>query len=122
MRPLAALSLLAGIASLAATAACSSDNNNGGVTADVTVTQGASAKTTTAFSPNPFSESLASQATVTWVNGDGVTHRIVSDAPLFDSSNLGSGDNYTFTFTAAGTYTYHCSIHPNMVGTIEIDP
>ena len=90
------------------------------MTADVTITPGASAKTTTAFSPNPFTESIATQATVTWVNDDGVTHRVVSDAPLFDSGNLGSGDNYTFTFTAAGTYTYHCSIHPHMVGTITI--
>ena len=32
-----------------------------------------------------------------------------------------NGDTYSFTFTAAGTYPYHCSIHPNMVGTIVID-
>jgi len=46
----------------------------------------------------------------------------VSDTPLFASANLGSGASFTFVFTAAGTYPYHCSIHPNMVGTITITP
>ena len=120
MRPLAALSLLAGLASLAGTAACSSDNSGPPVTGDVSIVSGASSLGAAAFDPNPFSESIATQATVTWVNNDGVPHRIVSDAPLFDSPSLGGGGTYTFTFTAAGTYTYHCSIHPTMVGTITI--
>ena len=122
MRPALALSLI-GLAALAATAsACSSDNNNGGTTRDVTIVSGASTKTTTAFSPNPFTESIATRSEVIWANNDGTTHRIVSDAPLFDSGNMGNGDVYTFNFTAAGTYAYHCSIHPGMVGTIVIDP
>ena len=94
MRPLLAVSLL-GLASLAAVAACSSDNNNGGTTRDVTIVSG---------------------------NNDGTTHRVVSDAPLFDSGNMANGATYTFNFTAPGTYTYHCSIHPGMVGSIVIDP
>ncbi len=121
MRPLLALSLLAGTASLAATAACSSDSGPN-VTADVSIVAGASGLGANAFDPNPLTQSIATKATVTWVNNDGVTHRVISDAPLFDSANLSGGDNYTFTFTAAGTYTYHCSIHPTMVGTITINP
>ena len=122
MRPLLTLSLL-GIASIAGTvAACSSDDNNGGVTRDVTIVTGASTKGAAAFSPNPFTESIATRSEVIWANNDGTTHHIVSDEPLFDSGNMGNGETYTFTFTAAGTYTYHCSIHPAMVGTIVIDP
>jgi plastocyanin len=121
MRPALALSLL-GLASLAAVAACSSDDNNGGTTRDVTIVSGASTKTTTAFSPNPFTQSAATRTEVIWANDDGTTHRVVSDAPLFDSGNLGNGATYTFNFTAPGTYTYHCSIHPGMVGSIVIDP
>lgn len=121
MRPLLAVSLL-GLASLAAVAACSSDNNNGGTTRDVTIVSGASTKTTTAFSPNPFTESAATRTEVIWANNDGTTHRVVSDAPLFDSGNMANGATYTFNFTAPGTYTYHCSIHPGMVGSIVIDP
>ncbi len=114
MRPLLALSLL-GLASLAGTAACSSDNNGPAVTGDVSITSGASAKTTTAFAPNPFTKSVTTPL-VTWVNNDGVTHRIVSDAPLFASANLGNGASFSFSFTAPGDYAYHCSIHPGMVG------
>jgi plastocyanin len=122
MRPLLALTLIAGLASLAGTAACSDDNNGNTPTGDVSITSGASTKTTTAFSPNPFTRSLATSGQVTWVNSDGITHTVVSDLPLFDSGNVPAGDTYTFVFSAPGTYAYHCSIHPNMVGTIVIDP
>ena len=122
MRPLAALTLLAGIASLAGTAACSDDNNGNTPTADISITSGASSKTTTAFAPNPFTRSLASSGKVTWINNDGTTHDIESDEDLWDSGDMSNGDTFSFTFTAAGTYAYHCSIHPNMVGTIVINP
>ena len=120
MRPMLALSLL-GLASLAGTAACSSDSNGPPATGDISIVSGAATKTTTAFAPNPLTKGIATP-TVTWVNNDGTTHRIVSDTPLFASANLGSGASFSFVFTAAGTYPYHCSIHPNMVGTITITP
>lgn len=28
--------------------------------------------------------------------------------------------SYSRTFTAAGTYTYHCTVHPQMTGTITV--
>ena len=125
MRPALALSIL-GLAALAATAAaCSDDNNNGNTpTGDVTITSGASTKTTTAFAPNPYTRSLASSSggEVTWVNVDGVVHDIESDAALWDSGDMSRNETFSFTFTTPGTYTYHYSIHPGMVGTIQIDP
>jgi len=123
MRPRLALSLLAGLAFIAGTAACSDDDgNNNPPESDISITSGASGKTTNAFDPNPFTRSLATSGRVIWINNDGTTHDIESDTPLFDSGDMSSGDTFTFTFTAAGTYAYHCSIHPNMVGTIVIDP
>ena len=122
MRPRLALSLLAGIAFIAGIAACSDDDGGNPTTADITVTTGASSKTTTAFSPNPFEMPLATNGgRVVWVNADGVDHDIESDTPLFDF-DLSPGATNSHTFTAAGTYPYHCSIHPNMVGTITITP
>jgi len=32
------------------------------------------------------------------------------------------GTTFTHNFTTAGTYNYHCSIHPNMVGQIQVNP
>jgi plastocyanin len=123
MRPLLALTLMAGLASLAGTAACSDDNNNNPPAADISITSGASTKTTTAFSPNPFTRSLASDPTVVWVNNDGTVHDIEEDgAALWDSGDMSPNETFSFTFTTPGTYTYHCSIHPGMVGTIVINP
>ena len=122
MRPRFALSLLAGVAFIAGTAACS-DNNSNTPAADVSITSGASTKTTTAFSPNPFTKSLATSGQVTWVNNDGVQHDLESDTGgVFDSGDMSPNGTFSHTFTAAGTYAYHCSIHPNMVGTIVITP
>ena len=72
-----------------------------------------------AFSPNNLT--VKTGATVTWVNKDSTTHTVTSDNGAFtSSSNLNPGSNYTFTFTKAGTYPYHCSIHPEMKGTIVV--
>jgi plastocyanin len=35
---------------------------------------------------------------------------------------MSPNETFSFTFTTPGTYTYHCSIHPGMVGTIVINP
>jgi plastocyanin len=122
MRRSVTLPILLGVAVIITGTACSSDNSGPSVTGDVLIVQGASNLTTTAFSPNPFTESIATKNTVIWANKDNVTHHIVSDTPLFDSQNLPGGNTFTYTFTAPGTYTYHCSIHPGMVGTIQVNP
>jgi plastocyanin len=58
--------------------------------------------------------------TVTWKNQDDIPHTIVS-AGKFKSKALDTDDSYSFTFTAAGDYTYFCSLHPHMTGTIKVE-
>ena len=58
--------------------------------------------------------------TVTWKNHDDIPHTIVS-AGKFRSKTLDTDDSYSFTFTAAGDYTYFCSLHPHMTGTIKVE-
>lgn len=59
-------------------------------------------------------------ATVTWVNKDSVVHTATADGGLFDSAGLSTGQSYSHTFTKPGTYTYGCSVHPNMRGVITV--
>jgi plastocyanin len=66
------------------------------------------------FSPNPAT--VAGQA-VSWHNLDGTVHRVVLDNGRLDTGNLGpSRFSAAMTLPAAGGY--HCSIHPEMVGTL----
>ncbi|HYW63600.1 MAG TPA: cupredoxin family copper-binding protein [Bradyrhizobium sp.] len=58
--------------------------------------------------------------TVTWKNRDDIPHTVVS-AGKFRSKTLDTDDSYSFTFTAAGDYTYFCSLHPHMKGTIKVE-
>ena len=38
----------------------------------------------------------------------------------FDSGNIAQGATYEWTAAAAGTYKYHCKIHPAMTGTVTV--
>lgn len=58
--------------------------------------------------------------TVTWVNQDAPKHDVVADNGEFKSDLFDKGGTFSFTFTKAGTYPYHCSIHPGMVGTVVV--
>ena len=57
---------------------------------------------------------------VTWQNSDSGSHTATADGGEFDSGTLANGESFTFTFTTAGTYTYHCGIHSSMTGTITV--
>lgn len=74
------------------------------------------------FAFSPADITVKAGATVTWTNKDSVTHTVTETDSLKgpDSGNLASGKTYSFTFTAAGTYHYHCSIHPEMLGTVTV--
>jgi plastocyanin len=75
------------------------------------------------FAFSPATLTVKSGTTVTWTNEDGASHTVVSDAGAlvaFTSPSLATGSSYPVTFTQAGTYPYHCSIHPSMTGTIIV--
>lgn len=59
--------------------------------------------------------------TVTWTNKDSVSHTITSTTGSeLASSTLAVGGTYSHTFTATGTFTYHCTFHPSMTGTVIV--
>jgi len=57
---------------------------------------------------------------MTWVNKDGEPHTVVSVDGLFRSGALDTDDHFSFKFDKPGSYRFVCSIHPQMVGTIEV--
>jgi plastocyanin len=58
---------------------------------------------------------------IQWTNTASFEHTITfdSESSLSDPS-LQPGGTWEVKFTTAGTYQYHCSIHPQMVGTIVV--
>jgi plastocyanin len=72
------------------------------------------------FSFSPAQLVVKAGTTMTWKNQDDIPHTVVS-AGKFKSKALDTDDSYSFTFTAAGDYTYFCSLHPHMTGTIKVE-
>lgn len=58
-------------------------------------------------------------AAVTWLFTD-IKHNVTANDGSFTSPDLSGGQSYSYTFAKAGTYPYHCSIHPSMTGTIIV--
>jgi plastocyanin len=59
---------------------------------------------------------------ITWTNSDSAPHRVALDdgSCTMSGSIAGSGGKASLVFSVAGTYPFHCSIHPTMKGTITI--
>ena len=53
-------------------------------------------------------------------NHDGVSHTATSDTGAFDTGNIAGGASGSAEFESAGTFPYHCKIHPTMKGTIIV--
>jgi plastocyanin len=71
------------------------------------------------FSPATLTVKAGTQ--ITWTNGDDIPHTVVSDGQTFKSKVLGTGEKFTFTASKPGTYSYYCSIHPNMTGKVVVE-
>jgi plastocyanin len=92
-----------------------------GKTMTVTITTDSSGSFT--FSPKTLTISVGT--TVVWKNMTGAPHTVTSDDGSSFNSGVANpiaaqGGTYQFTFTKAGTFSYHCSIHPFMKATITV--
>ena len=89
-----------------------------GSSAAVSIPSGASVLTTTAFSPDLAD--VQAGTTVTWTNNDNVAHTSTSDGAGWNSGTVAPGGRFSFMFQNPGTFSYHCAIHPGMIGTIVV--
>ncbi len=138
------------IACLAVTvSACgSSDSSSDSTSADTTVTDTATATTTSpgpaedttsTNAPAPSGEAVKSEkismadysfdptdvtiqtdGKVIWQNDGEVAHTATADDGSFDTGDVEPGKIKSETFKEAGTYSYVCTIHPQMTGTITV--
>jgi plastocyanin len=72
------------------------------------------------FAFDPPNMTVAPGTTVTWVNNDQTAHTVTANNGAFDSGTLQPGQSYSFAFDQAGTYAYHCNIHPDMIATVTV--
>jgi plastocyanin len=72
---------------------------------------------------NPPSATMTVGQTVAWVNSDSITHEPVQDGGAWDAGSINGGSTSTpLKMTNAGTFSYHCAIHPTMVGVLTVNP
>jgi plastocyanin len=71
-----------------------------------------------AFSPSTTTVSVGD--TVSWTNQDSTPHTATGDGGSFDTGTLKKGQSGSHTFQSAGSFSYICSIHPNMKGTVVV--
>jgi plastocyanin len=55
-----------------------------------------------------------------WTNTDSDPHTVDSTKNIWSSEALDTGGTFARTFGKAGTFTYYCSIHPFMHGTVIV--
>ncbi len=81
------------------------------------------------FSPN--AKTIAVGQAIGWINNSSSTVYVAPDnhpshmkySGVWDDNGAGqisAGQTYTFTFTKAGTYTYHDHLNPSRTGTIIV--
>jgi plastocyanin len=57
---------------------------------------------------------------VTWTNNDTVAHTSTADNGQWNSGSIAPQGSFSRMFPTAGSFTYHCAIHPGMVGTVTV--
>ncbi len=72
------------------------------------------------FSPSTIKVKVGT--TVTWTNQDDVSHTVNLDSGSVgpNSKPLSKGQSYSYTYKSAGTFNYHCGIHPDMHGSVIV--
>ncbi len=72
------------------------------------------------FAFSPADLTIAAGDAVTWTNAADQEHTVTADDGAFDSGRIPAGDAYANVFETPGTFPYHCTIHPQMTGTITV--
>jgi LPXTG-motif cell wall-anchored protein len=72
------------------------------------------------FEFQPGSVTIDQGDTVTWTNNGPTAHSATAPDGSFDTGIFPAGQSRSHTFNEAGTFSYICTPHPNMHGTIVV--
>jgi plastocyanin len=90
-----------------------------GGTNQVTIVIGAASSANGQFY-SPATLTIKVGRTVTWINQDIAAHTVTSTTGAFNSGNMKSGAVFSYTFTQPGNYSYYCTYHSWMKGSIMV--
>lgn len=121
----------AGLLLVGGLAACGGSSSGGGddivnttvrPDATVTATSDKAEVTIEGFAFHPGTLVVNKGTKVTWVQEDSIPHNVIgaTTSSFIHSPLLKKGASYTATFSTSGTYSYICSIHPNMQGKVIV--
>lgn len=71
------------------------------------------------FSPQPVEAKVGE--VVVWKNDDSVAHSATMDDGSCDTDTISPGSSAMLVFTAPGTYTYHCKVHPTQMKDFTVE-
>jgi plastocyanin len=72
------------------------------------------------FSFAPAILTVKTGTKVTWINRDDVPHTVNENDKRFKSGAMDTDDQFSYTFSAPGTFSYFCALHPKMIGQIIV--
>lgn len=112
-----------------ALAACDSNNGSPGIIGyDSVTTPNPPAGIVYAenFRFRPASVTITAGQSLAWTNRSSAVHNVTADDGSFASGAIAAangdvaGGSFVRAFTSAGTFSYHCTIHPQMTGTVVV--
>ena len=72
------------------------------------------------FNFSPKEITVAPGTKVIWINKDETPHTISASDKTFVSKAMDTDDKYEVTFANAGDFSYFCTLHPFMTGTVHV--
>ena len=73
------------------------------------------------FAFSPTEVRIKAGTTVVWTNKDTAPHQVHADDDVYQLEIINEGGRSEQLYTAPGTYTYHCHVHPNMKATVIVE-
>ena len=118
-----ALILIGGVTAAAVSSCTKTSNPNVPVppntsnSAFINIPKGDAYSGTTNFTPQNVTITVGGM--VTWINNDTITHQPTQNDSSW-TTEVVAGQQISHTYTAAGVFSFHCAIHPDMTGVVTV--